>query len=139
MWQTSIWSGAYNAMMIALSGAPPAADPEGAWLEIWEEHLANNKPWLDTWLRNQVDGPVWHEGSVRYGLENIQAATFIIGGWYDIFVSRPVPHVHEPAPGRAEEADDGSIPVTSLHRTTSAPPGSVLTTCTRSSGGSIST
>ena len=89
MWQTSIWTGAYNSMMVALSGAPPAADPEGAWLEIWEEHLAGNKPWLDTWLHNQVDGPVWHEGSVRYGLENIQAATFIIGGWHDIFVSDP--------------------------------------------------
>ena len=89
MWQTSIWSGAYNAMMIALSGAPPAADPEGAWLEIWEEHLGGNKPWLDAWLRNQVDGPVWREGSVRYGLENIKAATFIIGGWHDIFVSDP--------------------------------------------------
>ena len=89
MWQTSIWTGAYNAMMIALSGAPPAADPEGAWLEIWEEHLAGNKPWLDSWLNNQVDGPVWQEGSVRYGLENIGAATFIIGGWHDIFVSDP--------------------------------------------------
>lgn len=89
MWQTSIWTGAYNAMMIALSGAPPAADPEGAWLEIWEEHLAANRPWLDTWLRNQVDDPVWREGSVRYGLENIRAATFVIGGWHDIFVSDP--------------------------------------------------
>ena len=89
MWQTPIWTGAYNAMMTALSGAPPAPDPEGAWLEIWEEHLAANQPWLDTWMRNPVDGPVWHEGSVRYGLENIQAATFIIGGWHDIFVSDP--------------------------------------------------
>ncbi len=89
MWQTSIWSGAYNAMMIALSGAPPAADPEGAWLEIWEEHLRGSRPWLDTWLRNQVDGPVWREGSVRYGLGDIRAATYIIGGWHDIFVSDP--------------------------------------------------
>ena len=89
MWQTSIWTGAYNAMMTALSGAPPAPDPEGAWLEIWEEHLAANQPWLDSWMRNPVDGPVWHEGSVRYGLENIRAATFIFGGWHDIFVSDP--------------------------------------------------
>jgi len=89
MWQTFIWSGSYNAMMSAFSAAPPAADPEGAWLEIWEEHLTNNKPWLNSWLRDQVDGPAWHEGSIRYGLENIQCATFIIGGWHDIFVSDP--------------------------------------------------
>ena len=89
VWQAPIWTGAYNAMMTALSGAPPAADAEGAWLEIWEEHLARNQPWLDTWMRNPVDGPRWHEGSVRYGLENIRAATFIIGGWHDIFVSDP--------------------------------------------------
>ena len=89
MWQTSIWSGAYNAMMTALSVAPPAPDPEGAWLEIWEEHLEGARPWLDAWLSNQVDGPVWREGSVRYGLGNIRCPVFVIGGWHDIFVSDP--------------------------------------------------
>ena len=89
MWQTSIWSGAYNAMMTALAGAPPAPDPEGAWREIWEEHLEHNQPWLNAWMANQVDGPVWREGSVRYGLGNIRCATFVIGGWHDIFVSDP--------------------------------------------------
>ncbi len=99
MWQTSIWSGAYNAMMTALAGAPPAADPEGAWLEIWEEHLAGNRPWLNTWMSNPVDGPVWHEGSVRYGLGNIRCAAFIIGGWHDIFVSDPFHIYRGLAPG----------------------------------------
>ena len=97
MWQTSIWTGAYNAMMIALSGAPPAVDPDGAWLEIWEEHLANNQPWLDTWLLDQVDGPVVARG--------IRSAT----GWgtyecrhlHHRRLARhlrlgPVLHVHEP-------------------------------------------
>ena len=89
MWQTSIWSGLYNAMMTALGAAPPAPDPEGRWVEIWEEHLEGLQPWLHQWMSDQDDGPRWREGSVRYGADRITAASFIIGGWHDIFVADP--------------------------------------------------
>ena len=89
MWQIPIWAGLYNAMMTALGAAPPGPDDDGRWLDVWEEHLAGNRPWLEAWMRDQTDGPNWREGSVRYGLENIECATFVFGSWHDIFVSDP--------------------------------------------------
>ena len=57
--------GWYGTRMIAWNAMPP--DPivasDGA-RRSWEQHLAENEPYLLAWLRHQVDGPYWRQGSV---------------------------------------------------------------------------
>ena len=110
MWQTSIWSGAYNAMMIALSGAPPAADPEGAWLEIWEEHLAHKQA-----LARYLAAEPGRRSDMARGFGSLRAREYTGGHLHHRRLARhlrlrPVLHVHGLASGRTQEADDGSLP-----------------------------
>jgi putative CocE/NonD family hydrolase len=82
--------GWYGTRMIAWNAMPP--DPESSlddWAAVWERHLAENEPYLLKWLRNQVDGPYWRNGSVGDGAA-IACPTFLIGGWRDGYPNPPL-------------------------------------------------
>ena len=79
----------YNSMMMAFNSTPPTPDSSGRWVKVWEEHLEKNEPWLLSLIENQKNESIWMDGSVKYSQDKIKAATFIIGGWHDVFVSDP--------------------------------------------------
>lgn len=87
---STTWAG----MMLAVELLPPShRDPEGRWCDIWRERLerfdersrewrAHPEPSDEYWRGKHVDG------------SKIQAPTFIIGGWRDIF-PREVLRIYE--------------------------------------------
>jgi len=47
------------------------------------ENRFNNYPWFFTYLKNQVDGPFWREGSLRWQYDAISIPAYLIGGLLD--------------------------------------------------------
>jgi len=83
--------GAYGASMIGMNSMPPYPEYSGAdWARLWEQHLADNAPYILTWLANQTDGPYWRPGSVRGRYGDIKAAALMIGGWRDGYCNAPL-------------------------------------------------
>ena len=79
-----LFSGRYSAQMLAYNSAPPSLrDEDGRWLDVWNEHLDNNEPWLFSWLGNQTETDFWKECSIRYHYGDIDVPIFAIGGWAD--------------------------------------------------------
>jgi putative CocE/NonD family hydrolase len=76
--------GTYGGSMIAMNALPPMPELAGPkWAELWKERLENNEPYLLKWIKNQVDGPYWRNGSLRPDYSRVQAAVYLIGGWHD--------------------------------------------------------
>jgi predicted acyl esterase len=79
--------------MVAMNALPPVPAVFGAgWRDEWRERVERTEPWLLRWLRHQVDGPVWRQGSLRRGVrppasdegyERIECATMLVAGWAD--------------------------------------------------------
>ena len=68
----------------------------GDWARIWEEHIARNEPYLLNWLKHQIDGPYWRNGSrARDVLRPHPCPVFMIGGWRDGYPNPPL----APLPG----------------------------------------
>jgi putative CocE/NonD family hydrolase len=83
--------GWYGTRMVAWNAMPPASiDDEEEGRAIWERHLSEDQPYLLEWLRHQVDGPYWRQGSVAGALDSIRCPTFIIGGWADGYPNPPL-------------------------------------------------
>lgn len=81
----------YGTRMIAWNAMPPDPEWSGAdWAAVWEQHLAENEPYLLPWLRHQTDGPYWRPGSVRDFPERIRCPAFLIGGWRDGYPNPPL-------------------------------------------------
>jgi putative CocE/NonD family hydrolase len=77
----------YAVSQVAMNAMPPeAAFREDAWRREWLERLEATPPWLFTWLRHQVDGPYWRQGSLAPDYDAIEAAVFNVGGWHDSYV-----------------------------------------------------
>ena len=77
----------YAVSQLAMNAMPPDADFWGPdWKPRWRERLDRTPPWLLTWLRNQVDGPYWRQGSLAPEYDAIDAAIFHIAGWNDSYV-----------------------------------------------------
>jgi putative CocE/NonD family hydrolase len=83
--------GWYGTRMVAWNAMPtdPTFAAEGS-RAIWERHLAEDEPYLLAWLRHQVDGPYWRQGSVADIVERITCPTFLIGGWRDGYPNPPL-------------------------------------------------
>ena len=81
----------YGSRMIAWNAMPtdPTFAVEGS-RAIWERHLAEDEPYLLAWLRHQVDGPYWRQGSVADIVERITCPAFLIGGWRDGYPNPPL-------------------------------------------------
>jgi hypothetical protein len=81
----------YGSRMIAWNAMPPDMiehDPTAA--AVWQEHLDRNEPYYLAWLRNQVDGPYWRQGSVGAIADRIVCPAFLIGGWRDGYPNPPI-------------------------------------------------
>jgi putative CocE/NonD family hydrolase len=81
----------YGSRMIAWNAMPP--DPAGADAashRLWREHIEENEPYFLAWLRHQVDGPYWRQGSVAAIADRIVCPAFLIGGWRDGYPNPPI-------------------------------------------------
>ena len=77
----------YAVSQVAMNAMPPEAAFRGAaWRADWLARLEATPPWLFAWLRHQVDGPYWRQGSLAPDYDAIEAAIFNIGGWHDSYV-----------------------------------------------------
>ncbi|MEX1172285.1 MAG: CocE/NonD family hydrolase [Chloroflexota bacterium] len=77
----------YAVSQVAMNAMPPEAAYRGAtWREEWLARLDATPPWLFSWLRHQVDGPYWRQGSLAPDYDAITAAIYSIGGWNDSYV-----------------------------------------------------
>jgi putative CocE/NonD family hydrolase len=84
-------AGYYGARMVMTNALPPDPDQLGDdFAEVWEQHLASNEPWILEWLRHQVDGPYWRNGSVGDVADRIECPVFMIGGWRDGYTNPPL-------------------------------------------------
>lgn len=80
----------YGTRMIAWNAMPtdPAFGADGS-RERWRRHVDEDEPYLLEWLRHQVDGPYWRQGSVADAVERIACPAFLIGGWRDGYPNPP--------------------------------------------------
>ena len=91
--------GWYGTRMIAWNAMP--TDPiaaSGAAREDVERRVAQYQPYLLAWLRHQVDGPYWRQGSVADLADRITCPAFLIGGWRDGYPNPPL-RLFERLPG----------------------------------------
>ncbi len=84
--------GWYGTRMIAWNAMPtdPIVASDGARARTWERHVAEDEPYLLAWLRHQVDGPYWRQGSVADIADRIACPAFLIGGWRDGYPNPPL-------------------------------------------------
>jgi len=76
--------GHYGGRMVAMNALPPIPELVGPrWAELWQQRLEQNEPYLLKWMKHQVDGPYWRNGSLRPGYDRIQCPVFLIAGWRD--------------------------------------------------------
>ena len=85
----------YAVSMVGMNALPPKIDFAGeAWATQWKARLVQT-PWLIEWLRQQVDGAYWRQGSLAPDYGRITCALFSIGGWADSYPNAPVRmHAH---------------------------------------------
>jgi putative CocE/NonD family hydrolase len=77
-----------ETFMLAMDLAPPIVqDRDGRWLRVWQDHLdrlERGDLWALRWpQRPSRDDEHWHRRAPD--LSRVEAATFMIGGWSDIF------------------------------------------------------
>jgi uncharacterized protein len=81
----------YGSRMIAWNAMPPDPAVGGADADrVWQQHIEENEPYYLAWLRHQVDGPYWRQGSVAEIADRIRCPAFLIGGWRDGYPNPPV-------------------------------------------------
>ena len=83
----------YCHYMTAFNALPPVPSIYGdGWRDEWRRRVDAMEPWLLRWLREQVDGPYWRNGSLRAaasgmgradGYERIDCPTMLVAGWAD--------------------------------------------------------
>jgi uncharacterized protein len=77
----------YAVSQVAMNAMPPDAAFRGrTWREEWRERLDATPPWLFAWLRHQIDGPYWRQGSLAPDYDAIEVPIFNLGGWHDSYV-----------------------------------------------------
>jgi putative CocE/NonD family hydrolase len=78
-------AGTWAGMMLALELLPPGRqDPQGRWYEIWLDRLDRFAERSQEW-RTHPDPSDEYWTAHRVDVSKIQAATFMIGGWRDLF------------------------------------------------------
>ena len=74
----------YCHYMAPMNLLPPVPEIWGdTWRAEWLRRVAENEPWLFTWLAHPEDDSYWRQGSVRPDYERINIPTMIIAGWAD--------------------------------------------------------
>ena len=83
--------GWYGTRMIAWNAMPTdAIVASDAVRQDVEDRVAGAQPYLLAWLRHQVDGPYWRQGSVADLADRITCPAFLIGGWRDGYPNPPL-------------------------------------------------
>jgi hypothetical protein len=80
----------YGSRMIAWNAMPSDPTADGTEDPVWQQHIAENEPYYLAWLRHQVDGPYWRQGSVAAVADRIVCPAFLIGGWRDGYPNPPI-------------------------------------------------
>ncbi len=76
--------GSYGGWMVAMNALPPIPELVGPrWAKTWQLRLEKNEPYLLKWMKQQVDGPYWRNGSLRPGYDRIKCPIFLMAGWRD--------------------------------------------------------
>ena len=66
---------------------PPYPEFAGKQADLWRQRLELNEPYIPKWMKHQVDGAYWRNGSLRPAYDRIQCPTFLIAGWHDGYVN----------------------------------------------------
>ena len=90
----------WGPRMVAFNLVPPLwQDPDGRWERVWAAHLEANGPWLFSWWDHPDFDDFWASRVIP--VERIEAATFNIGGWRDLYAEATVrDHARIRAPKR---------------------------------------
>lgn len=75
---------AWAATMLAFESRP--SDPRvvgDQWKDQWLDRLNKMEPYIDEWMRHQTRDEYWKHGSACEDYDNIDAAVFAVGGWFD--------------------------------------------------------
>jgi len=84
---------AWSCFMLALNALPPDPQSVGtAWRDIWQQRLAGNRCWSETWIAHQRRDAYWRRGSVCEDYGAIAVPTYLVGGWDDSY-SNAVPRL----------------------------------------------
>ena len=76
--------GTWGSFMTAMNLMPPGyQDPEGRWYRVWKERLEKGQPHIFPWQDHRSHDEYWQSRIIP--VDKIKAATFVIGGWRDIF------------------------------------------------------
>ena len=76
----------YSPLMAAFNFAPPDIDNVGEkWTEIWEERLANNRPWGIGYITHPVHGSYWTDRSLQPDYSRVKVPTLLWAGWADVY------------------------------------------------------
>ena len=74
----------YPTYMTAMNALPPVPQIWGeGWREEWDRRVDRLEPWVLPWIEHQRRDAYWRWGSARESIEDIDAATMIVGGWAD--------------------------------------------------------
>ena len=77
--------------MVAMNAVPPYPAAAGAdWSDLWQLRLEKAEPYLLKWLAHPTEDEYWRRGSIVGEYDKIQAASLLIGGWYDGYLSPPL-------------------------------------------------
>ncbi len=77
----------YAVSMVGSNALPARPAYRGAdWESEWHERLEQTPVWLFEWLRQQLDGPYWRQGSLAPHWKSLVVPMFLIGGWMDSYV-----------------------------------------------------
>ncbi|CAF4324014.1 unnamed protein product [Rotaria sp. Silwood2] len=53
--------------------------------EQWMKERFRQRPWIDLYLSQQIDGSFWKENSIKYAYNNLTLPVYLIGGLYDAY------------------------------------------------------
>jgi putative CocE/NonD family hydrolase len=82
--------GYITTFRLGLDAYPPGyRDPDGRWMKVWREHLEKNKPIMLSELEHQTYDEYQRRGSMMGRAKQIDAATFVVAGWHDVFPTEP--------------------------------------------------
>ncbi len=77
----------YAVSMVGSNALPGRPAYRGqSWEAEWRERLEETPVWLFEWLRQQLDGPFWRQGSLAPDWAALVVPMFLIGGWMDSYV-----------------------------------------------------
>jgi uncharacterized protein len=74
---------AYPTEMVAMNALPPLGDRDAAFDEAWLRRIEETPAWVVAWVREQLDGPYWRNGSLRPDVGRIACPVLLVAGWRD--------------------------------------------------------